>query len=179
MACGRAANVPIGPGRELVLSGMEVRPIAVMVLALAGSVGVGLKPEAPECAQSIATGPPRDLAGTRWAASYFHYHEYWDFVSPDSVDVCFGQWGWSMPVDPSLIDPDSLYLGCERTAYRAVDSLLILDRRKNGAGPDTFTWRDGAFRSNWMFTYGRVVLMPWPIEDCSKHDPLEKLRADR
>lgn len=149
------------------------------VLALAGLLSVGLGPTIPVDNRSAKSGLPRDLAGTRWAASYYNYHEDWDFVSRDSVDVCSGQWGWSMPVDPSLIDPDSLYLGCERTAYQLVDSLLILHRWENGAAPDTFTWREGAFRSNWMFTYGHVVLMPWPIEDCSKHDPLEKRKADR
>lgn len=128
---------------------------------------------------STKSGLPRDLAGTRWAASYYYYHEDWDFVSRDSVDVCSGQRGWSMPVDPSLIDQDNLYLGCERKAYRLVDSLLILHRWVSSAEPDTFTWRDGAFRSNWMFTYGHVVLQPWPIADCSKHDPLEKLKAVR
>lgn len=150
-----------------------------MLLALVGLVGTDLWPEARVRSRGIATDPPKDLVGTRWAASYYYYHEDWDFVSRDSVEVCSGQWGWSMPVDPSLIDPDSLYLGCERISYRSMDPLLILRRWENGAGPDTFTWRDGAFRSNRMFTYGHVVLMPWPIEDCSKHDPLEKLKADR
>ena len=134
-----------------------------MVLALVGLVGTDLWPEARVRSRGIATDPPKDLVGTRWAASYYYYHEDWDFVSRDSVDVCSGQWGWSMPVDPSLIDPDSLYLGCERISYRSMDPLLILHRWENGAGPDTFTWRDGAFRSNRMFTYGHVVLMPWPI----------------
>lgn len=85
-----------------------------------------------------------------------------------------------MPVDPALISQDSLFIGCGgRSAYLHKDSLLIVHALFEGSVADTFTWRGDAFVSNWMYTYGHVVLMPWPDMNCRWHDPPEKLLRER
>jgi hypothetical protein len=120
----------------------------------------------------LATPPARlpILPGTTWAASYYHYHEDWTFVSVESVAIRSGQWGWSMPVDPKLIDADSLYLGDpEVVAYRLLGDHLTLDLHGDG-GMDTLTWDGERFVSNWMYTYGHVVLSKGGNPDCRMHD---------
>ena len=111
---------------------------------------------------------PPSLPGTTWAASYYHYHEDWTFVSADSVAIRSGQWGWSMPADPKLIDADSLYLG-EADMFRySFDGIqLILDGSEE---QDTLTWDGERFVSNWMYTYGHVVLIQGGNADCQMHD---------
>ena len=110
------------------------------------------------------------LPGTTWAASYYHYHEDWTFVSADSVAIRTGQWGWSMPVDPKLIAEDSLYLGDpEVVAYRLEGDHLTLDVHGDG-GMDTLTWDGERFVSTWMYTYGHVVLIQDGNADCQMHD---------
>ena len=142
-----------------------------------GVLAMGVSPSAERFCGSL---PPTDLTGTKWAASYYHYHEDWYFVSPDSVEVCSGQWGWSMPVDPTLISQDSLYIGCGgRHAYQQKDSLLIVHALFEAGVADTFTWRGDAFVSNWTYTNGHVVLMPWPDMNCRWHDPPEKLLREQ
>ena len=114
---------------------------------------------------------PPSLAGTTWAASYYHYHEDWTFLSADRVTIRSGQWGWSMPVDPKLIDQDSLYLSDpEALGYRFDGALLIVHDRYDGRKEDTLTWDGERFRSNWMFTYGHVVLIQGGNADCRMHD---------
>lgn len=108
------------------------------------------------------------LPGTTWAASYYYYHEDWTFVSADSVAIRIGQWGWSMPVDPKLIDADSLYLGePEVFRYRFDGIQLIVDGSEE---QDTLTWDGERFVSNWMYTYGHVVLIQGGNADCQMHD---------
>lgn len=112
-----------------------------------------------------------DLPGTTWAASYYHYHEDWTFVSADSVAIRSGQWGWSVPVDPKLIDADSLYLGDpEVFLYRFDGQRLIVHGLYSDNEQDTLTWDGERFRSNWMFTYGQVVLTQGGNADCRMHD---------
>lgn len=114
---------------------------------------------------------PPTLPGTTWTASYYHYHEDWTFVSTDSVAIRTGQWGWSMPVDPKLIDPDSLYLGDpELFRYHLEGARLIVHGRYRENEQDTLTWDGERFRSNWMFTYGHVVLFPTGNADCRMHE---------
>ncbi len=111
------------------------------------------------------------LPGTTWAASFYHYHEDWTFVSADSVAIRTGQWGWSMPVDPKLISADSLYLGDPDVfRYRFDGDQLIVHGRYSGNEQDTLAWDGEHFRSNWMFTYGRVVLTQGGNADCRMHD---------
>lgn len=114
---------------------------------------------------------PPSLPGTTWAASFYHYHEDWTFISADSVAIRSGQWGWSMPVDPKLIDADSLYLGDpEVFRYRLDGPQLIVHERYGANAEDTLIWDGERFRSNWMFTYGRVVLFPGGNADCVMHE---------
>lgn len=123
----------------------------------------------------LAGRPPDEhlpkLPGTTWAASYYHYHEDWTFMSADSVAIRSGQWGWSMPVDPKSISSDSLYLGdAEVFRYRLDGAHLIVLGRFEGNVQDSLTWDGERFRSNWTFTYGRVVLTPGGNADCGMHD---------
>lgn len=116
-------------------------------------------------------GRPPTLPGTTWAASFYHYHEDWTFVSADSVSIRSGQWGWSMPVDPKLIHEDSLCLGDpEMFRYRFDGTQLIVHGRYRANEEDTLTWDGERFRSNWMFTYGHVVLTQGGNADCRLHD---------
>lgn len=120
--------------------------------------------------QGLSSRPGHDRTSTTWAANYYHYHEDWTFVSVDSVAIRTGQWGWSMPVDPKLISADSLYLGDpEVVAYRLEGDHLTLDVHGDG-GMDTLTWDGERFVSNWMYTYGHVVLIQGGNADCRMHD---------
>ncbi len=121
--------------------------------------------------KSLQDGTPPSLPGTTWAASYYHYHEEWTFLSADSVAIRSGQWGWSMPVDPKLISPDSLYLGDpEVFHYRFDGQRLIVHGGYSDNEQDTLTWDGERFRSNWTFTYGHVVLIRGGNTECRKHD---------
>ena len=111
------------------------------------------------------------LTGTTWAASYYHYHEDWTFVSADSVAIRTGQLGWSMPVDPKLISEDSLYLGDpEVFGYRFDGTQFIVNGRCRANEQDTLTWDGERFVSNWMYTYRHVVLIQGGNADCQMHD---------
>lgn len=118
----------------------------------------------------VAEQQPPSLSGTSWAASYYYYHEDWNFVSADSVAIRSGQWGWSIPVDPALINADRLYLGDpDVVAYHREGDHLILDVHGDGA-MDTLSWDGERFESNWMYTYGHVVLERGGNSDCRQHD---------
>lgn len=120
---------------------------------------------------NLQGGTRPSLAGTTWAASYYHYHEDWSFVSMDSVAIRYGQWDWSMPVDPKLIDEDSLYLGdADVHHYRFDGDQLIVQGAYGANEQDTLTWDGERFVSNWMYTYGHVVLEQGGNADCRMHD---------
>jgi hypothetical protein len=92
-------------------------------------------------------------------------------VSADSVEVRSGQWGWSLPVDPASISQDSLYLSDPHVVHYWVDGpLLIVDGLFPGSGSDTLAWDGEHYRSNWMYTYGQVLLVRGGNPDCGMHD---------
>ena len=69
-----------------------------------------------------------------------------------------------------FIAPDSLYLGdATSTAYRLDGARLILELDGDGRA-DTLTWNGERYVSNWLYTYGPVVLEPGGNQDCLRHD---------
>ena len=120
---------------------------------------------------AVEVGPVPTLTGTTWAASYYHYHEDWTFLSTDSVVIRSGEWGWSFQgITDVPVSSDSLYMSDpEVIAYRLQGDHLTLDLHGDG-GTDTLTWDGERFVSNWMYTYGHVVLIEGGNADCRMHE---------
>jgi hypothetical protein len=93
------------------------------------------------------------LPGTSWAASQNHYHKDWTFLSADSVAIRFGQWGWSMRMDPAVIARDSLHLSDPNVVHYRMDADQLIVHGAYGSNErDTLTWDGERFVSNWTYT---------------------------